>query len=146
MDSFGLYIHIPFCRSRCIYCGFKTYTGLDSCFQSYVEALQLEIGREAQVQEWPPVTSVFFGGGNPALVGAESLTTLLDDCRRNFNFTPQAEISFELNPEDARLEFLCSAREAGFNRLSIGWQTLSDKGLVFLGRQIVCPSLRCLAW
>ncbi len=135
MNSFSLYIHIPFCRSRCIYCGFKTYTGLDSCFQSYIEALQSEISREAGGREWPPVTSVYFGGGNPALVGAESLASLLDACRRNFNIAPQAEISFELNPEDAQLEFLDSTREAGFNRLSIGWQTLSDKGLVFLGRR-----------
>ena len=135
MDSFGLYIHIPFCRSRCIYCGFKTYVGIGNCLQSYIEVLELEISRVARAREWSPVTSVYFGGGNPALVGPVALSKLLDATRRNFNFTPEAEISFELNPEDAKLKFLKSAREAGFNRLSIGWQTLSDKGLAFLSRR-----------
>ena len=135
MEPLGLYIHIPFCRSQCVYCGFKTYTDLGSCYQSYIEALESEIARVAIAREWPPVTSVYFGGGNPALLGAEALAELLNAIRRNFDLARQAEISFELNPEDAHMEFLESAKEAGFNRLSIGWQTLSDKGLVFLGRR-----------
>lgn len=102
---------------------------------SYVEALLAEIEDQSSNQDWPVVSSVFFGGGNPAILGGNHLSSLLGTLRKSFRFSPTAEITTELNPEDAKPELLKSLKRAGFNRLSLGWQSLNSDRLVSLKRR-----------
>ena len=132
---FGLYLHIPFCRSRCTYCGFNSYAGLEERYTSYFEALLTEIEYQSSTEDWPVVSSVFFGGGNPAILGGKRLSLLLGALRKNFRLSPTAEVTTELNPEDATPELLKSLKSAGFNRLSLGWQSLNSDRLVSLKRR-----------
>ena len=130
--GFGVYIHIPFCRHRCHYCDFNTYEGQDDQHAAYVDALVAEIMR------WPgesrPATSVFFGGGTPTLLSPEQLGRVLDAVRVRVRLAPDAEVTIEANPETVDVASLIALRESGFNRISIGVQSLVPKVLLGLGR------------
>ena len=130
--GFGVYIHIPFCKHRCHYCDFNTYEGKDHLHDAYAGALIAEIMR------WPgdsrPATSVFFGGGTPTLLSVDQLGGILEAVRVRVRLAPDAEITIEANPETVDAPFLRELREAGFNRISIGVQSLVPKVLLGLGR------------
>ncbi len=130
----GLYIHSPFCRSKCVYCDFNSHAGLDELFDAHTEVLLEQIERDVRTapDEW--IETVFFGGGNPALLGPR-LLEILEQCRRHRRIVDLAEVSIEMNPEDASLGTLRELRDGGFNRLSLGWQTLDDARLRILGRR-----------
>ena len=133
--GFGLYIHAPFCRQKCSYCDFNSYPGLESLIVDYAEAVGEQIKQAGADRTRPEVKTIFFGGGNPALLGIDGISTLLEACRRGFKIVDGAEISIEMNPEDARSGFLGAIRDVGFNRLSLGWQSLDDGRLALLGRR-----------
>lgn len=135
MTDFGIYIHSPFCRSKCIYCDFNSYAGREKLAESYVESLLGQIDDVANSADWPTVTSVYFGGGNPALLGPAAIGRLLSALRKNFVLAGDAEISAELNPEDAGIHLLEEWRDAGMDRISLGWQSLDDDCLKLLGRR-----------
>ncbi|HEY1732924.1 MAG TPA: radical SAM protein, partial [Acidimicrobiales bacterium] len=97
MTQFGVYIHVPFCRHRCDYCAFATYTDRDHHITRYVDACVTELRTAAAAGELPPATSVFFGGGTPSRLPADELCRILDDVPR----APGAEVTVECNPEDA---------------------------------------------
>ncbi|HYI46159.1 MAG TPA: radical SAM family heme chaperone HemW [Actinomycetota bacterium] len=130
--AFGVYVHIPFCAHRCHYCDFNTYEGQESVMPAYVDALAAEIAR------WPKdgriATSVFFGGGTPTLLEPSDLGRLLETIRSHIGVAPDAEITVEANPESVDEPRFTALLEAGFNRVSIGVQSLTPKVLLGLGR------------
>ncbi|WP_205873778.1 radical SAM family heme chaperone HemW [Mycobacterium camsae] len=134
---FGLYVHVPFCITRCGYCDFNTYTpaelgGVNP--DAWLAALRTELERAAARLGGPVVDTVFVGGGTPSLLGGARLTTLLDTVRDHFTLAPGAEITTEANPESTWPEFFEEIREAGYNRVSLGMQSVVPRLLGVLDR------------
>jgi len=134
-DGISLYIHIPFCKSKCPYCDFNTYQGIEALMGSYLEALALEIGLWGRTLGHPRVNTIFFGGGTPSYLTIEHLAQVFHAARNAFNVSPDAEITLEANPDDLNLEKLKGMLGLGANRLSIGVQSLDDSLLSLLGRR-----------
>jgi putative oxygen-independent coproporphyrinogen III oxidase len=130
--GFGVYVHIPFCLHRCHYCDFNTYEGQDDLHESYVDALIRTI--ETQAGTFPRATSVFFGGGTPTLLPPRQLGRVLDAVRGLCGIRSDAEVTVEANPETVDEQVFAGLLEAGFNRVSIGVQSLVPKVLLGLGR------------
>lgn len=128
----GIYIHIPFCDGKCPYCDFYSLQGDDDLLERYTRALCERIAR------WPgerlPAETVYFGGGTPNLLGSHRLARVLEAVARRFALSEQAEITLEANPTHVDREFFRQAREAGFNRLSLGLQSANEEELRLLGR------------
>jgi oxygen-independent coproporphyrinogen III oxidase len=130
----GVYVHIPFCTHICPYCDFNTYTGQADLIPRYVEAICVDIEREAQRIGRRSVTSIFFGGGTPSLLSPEHIHRIVSTLRNRFEILADAEISLEANPNGLTRSYLAALRAAGVNRLSIGLQTTDRRGLRRLGR------------
>jgi len=128
---FGVYVHVPFCRQRCDYCAFATYTDRDHLMERYADACVTELQRWEQMGGLPPATSVFFGGGTPSRLAPETLCRILDAIPRTSN----AEVTVECNPEDADREHLGAYRERGVTRMSFGLQSTHAHVLEGLGRR-----------
>ncbi|MDE2321998.1 MAG: radical SAM family heme chaperone HemW [candidate division NC10 bacterium] len=135
-SGLGLYIHIPFCLSRCHYCDFNSYRFDSVQVEQYLEALAQEITRRASSDaiRHRRVCSVFFGGGTPSILQASQLIGILDRCRAAFTFEADAEVSLEANPGTVGLPKLRALREGGVTRLSMGVQAVQDRLLQRLGR------------
>ena len=125
-ESFGVYIHIPFCRHRCDYCAFATWTDRDHVIDDYLDALRRDIARASLA----PVTSVFIGGGTPTRVPAADLASVLSV----IPLAPGAEVTVECNPDDVGVEMMQTYAAAGVNRVSIGVQSMVPSVLASLGR------------
>ncbi len=134
-STIGIYLHVPFCAHICPYCDFNTFAGQDALIPRYVEALRKEIASNAEVAANRSVSSIFFGGGTPSLLTANQIRLLLDECRETFAFAADPEITLEANPNSVDQTYFEDLRVAGINRLSLGVQTTSRKGLRVLGRQ-----------
>ena len=133
--TLGIYIHIPFCVSRCAYCDFCSTTGAARRMPKYQEALLTHI-RESAPQLAPYVIdTVYFGGGTPSYYGARRITELLDALKTYGQVLKSAEITVECNPDTVRLSELRALRKAGVNRLSIGMQSANDDILRLIGRR-----------
>ena len=131
----GLYIHIPFCRCKCAYCDFYSLPGQDSRMDAYLDALTGHLKEVAPRTSAHEVDTIYFGGGTPSIFGAERLKKLLKTIRKEFRVSKHAEITLEANPESAReVKELKSLRHAGFNRISLGVQSMDDEMLRRLGR------------
>lgn len=128
----GLYIHSPFCRRKCVYCDFNSYAGIEELIDPYVEALVLEIKSCNERQRH--ADSVYFGGGNPALLGTANLKLIMESIGERFTLDKKAEVTIEANPEGLYFKELTSWRRIGFNRLSLGSQSFDDDKLKMLGR------------
>lgn len=130
----GIYVHIPFCISKCIYCGFYSKAGAPDAEEenTYVNLLVQEIENAARADR--EVDSIFFGGGTPSILKAESLIEILSTIRRCFDVSADCEITLEANPGTLNKGYLSKLYEAGFNRLSMGCQSFSDVVLKTLGR------------
>ena len=133
-DSIGIYIHIPFCRSKCYYCDFNSYAGREHLAGSYFDALYREIILRSRYTGNRRVSSIFIGGGTPSLVDPGYITKLIDICREHFHVDDDAEISMESNPGTLTYDKLRAYRDAGVNRLSIGLQAWQDSILKSIGR------------
>lgn len=129
--GFGVYVHVPFCLHRCHYCDFNTYEGLDELRAPYVDAVVAEISRADAPR---PATSVFFGGGTPTLLAPHLLGRILDAIEASFGIDADAEVTVEANPETVDEPYLRELLAVGFNRLSIGIQSLAPRVLQRLGR------------
>ena len=129
--SLGIYLHIPFCKQKCLYCDFNSYAGKEAAMDEYCNALGREISVCANEQ---PVNTIYFGGGTPTFLGASRLTELLGLVKKSFALTEDCEITTECNPGTISREELFVLRQAGFNRLSIGLQSTEDEVLKKLGR------------
>jgi oxygen-independent coproporphyrinogen-3 oxidase len=127
--EFGVYIHVPFCRHRCDYCAFATWTDRDHVIDDYLAALRHDIGRAA-AGGMPAATSVFVGGGTPTRVPAEGLASVL----ATVPLLEGAEVTVECNPDDVTVEMMSVYREAGVTRVSIGVQSMVQHVLGILGR------------
>ena len=138
MTPISIYLHIPFCRHRCSYCDFNTYTSLGDLQTEYVAALLQEIrqvaGMAHQVQQLRPAETLFFGGGTPSLLAAEQVRSLIDGVEAAFGFVPGREVTLEANPETVAGDYLAAIRQAGVNRLSFGMQSADAAELTLLGR------------
>jgi putative oxygen-independent coproporphyrinogen III oxidase len=131
VTQLGVYVHVPFCRHRCDYCAFATYTDRDGLMERYVAACVAELQRHVRAGELSEATSVFVGGGTPSRLPAAWLCRILDAVPR----APGAEVTVECNPEDASLERLTAYREAGVTRMSFGVQSTASHVLAALGRR-----------
>lgn len=130
--AFGLYVHLPFCSSRCPYCGFAVVTGLDHLQERYTAAIAAEIHRRFAGEG--PFSTVFFGGGTPGRMPPELIGRILDAARDSYGLADDAEITIEANPASADVAAFAGLRRAGCNRLSLGLQSLADTTLKLLGR------------
>ncbi len=138
--GFGLYIHVPFCATRCGYCDFNTYTATElgggASAAAYAATALREVALAAKVlgDRVPPVQTVFFGGGTPTLLPAADLVGLLQGVRRHFQVAPDAEVSTEANPESLDDGYLDLLMAGGFTRLSLGMQSARPHVLAVLER------------
>lgn len=132
----GMYIHIPFCKSKCEYCDFYSVGGCieESVTDRYLQALADHMKETGKLAPGYVVDTVYFGGGTPSYFGAENLERILDEVHRNFRLSVDAEITLEANPESLSTQMLHKLIRAGFNRLSIGVQSDDDEMLNKLGR------------
>ncbi len=127
----GIYIHIPFCVRKCLYCDF--YSVADSALHApFVSALLKEIEGAAAFPDAPD--TLYFGGGTPSLLDPKAISTILDAARRRFRLPDDTEVTLEVNPGSVTRDALLAYRNAGVNRLNIGVQSFDDRILTFLGR------------
>jgi len=131
----ALYVHVPFCTTRCPYCDFNTHAGVDALIPRYVEALHAEIAAWGTLLDRPPARTVFFGGGTPSCLPPSDIANLCAAAREAFAVRDDAETSLEANPGDCDPGRLASYLDAGINRLSIGAQSFDDALLETLGRR-----------
>ena len=131
----ALYIHVPFCKTKCPYCDFNTYQGIERLMDPYIGALTQEITQWGQLLERPTVNSVFFGGGTPSYLNEGYIGRILESAGSSFQIGAAAEITIEANPGDLDFEACRRLVDAGVNRLSIGVQSLDNGLLSILGRR-----------
>jgi len=130
----GLYIHVPFCKSKCVYCGFYS-TVNQKDIDKYLNALSEEMALRSPAATDVSFRTVYFGGGTPTLLQPAQLQRILEDLHTYFHIETDAEITIEANPEQLTSDYCNSIKTLGFNRLSIGIQSFQDDILCFLGRK-----------
>jgi putative oxygen-independent coproporphyrinogen III oxidase len=134
MSPAGIYIHIPFCRSRCSYCDFATGPYQSELADRYVASLTREISTTQVVDRSLSVDTIYFGGGTPSLLSAKQLDRIFGSLGSSFTISSKAEITMEMNPGTLTLQGLREFRSLGVNRASFGAQTFDDSELARLGR------------
>ena len=137
LRDMGLYVHIPFCKQKCMYCDFPAYQNLQDYYETYVYALVQEI--DLWVFEHPESTSkaidtIYFGGGTPTELSIQQLQMILDKIKNTFTITDDCHMTIESNPGEVNLHYLTKLVKLGFNRISFGVQTFDDKVLTMLHR------------
>jgi len=130
----GIYIHIPFCRSRCSYCDFATGLYESALAERYVASVVSEISAWREVIQPETVDTIYFGGGTPSLLSPAQLEALLNAVRKCFSVSLNAEVTMEMNPGTVTEGSLAAFRELGISRASFGAQTFDDRELARLGR------------
>lgn len=130
----GLYIHIPFCKSKCAYCDFASFAGAEDKMVPYARALQQEIRQKAAQYPDALISTLFIGGGTPSLFPAALMDQVLQSVHEHFTFVPGAECTCECNPGTVTEEFLAVLKKHGINRLSFGAQASQEPLLQLLGR------------
>jgi putative oxygen-independent coproporphyrinogen III oxidase len=138
--AFGIYVHVPFCASRCGYCDFNTYTaselaGSGASPDGWLAAVRQELALAVSTVGARQVDTVFVGGGTPSLLGAARLGEVLGAVRDTFGLAPGAEVTTESNPESTSAEFFAGLVEAGFTRVSLGMQSAAPHVLAVLDRR-----------
>lgn len=132
--NLSLYLHIPFCRHRCAYCDFNTYTSLGELQDAYAAALGAEVAQMGQHGE-RPVHTIFLGGGTPSLMSPAQLTVIMAKVQRHFALQPDAEITMEANPGTVDEAYLTAVKNLGINRISFGVQSAIPSELALLERE-----------
>ncbi len=131
-NNISLYVHIPFCVKKCDYCAFYSLSGAkDETKEKYFQGLIKQID---VFETGYPVSTIYFGGGTPPVLGVERLCLILERIKGKFNISKDCEITVEVNPKTVDIDDLIRLRKAGFNRLSIGIQSADDKILGSIGR------------
>ncbi len=131
----GLYVHVPFCKTKCPYCDFNTYQGIESQMGGYLDAATAELRLWGQSLGHPPVRTVFFGGGTPSYLPEGDVAEILDAAANSFAIDAGAEITIEANPGDLNADACRGLLRQGVNRLSVGVQSLDNGLLQLLGRR-----------
>lgn len=139
MEKLALYIHWPFCLAKCPYCDFNSHVRDRIDQRRFAAALRTELAWEAARLGPRPLASIFFGGGTPSLMDAQTVADLIADARRLFVPAPDLEITLEANPTSVEAARLAAFRDAGVNRVSMGIQSLREDALRGLGRQHSAP-------
>lgn len=134
-EQFGIYVHWPFCASKCPYCDFNSHVAERIDHEAWRAAYKNEIAYYADLSKGRTVTSVFFGGGTPSLMEPATATLIIDEIQRHWRISNDCEITLEANPTSVEIDKFRSFREAGINRVSIGVQSLLERDLDFLGRK-----------
>jgi oxygen-independent coproporphyrinogen-3 oxidase len=142
MRPAGIYIHIPFCRTRCSYCDFATGAYEGALAERYIRALSSEIKAFGATQDSRDVDTIYFGGGTPSLLTPAQVAHILEAVRATFRVTPDAEVTMEMNPGTLTLQSLREFRQLGVNRASFGAQTFDDSELKRLGRTHTAADVR----
>jgi len=130
----GIYIHIPFCRSRCSYCDFATGLYESALAERYVAGVVSEIASWREADQPESVDTIYFGGGTPSLLSPAQLKALMNAVQKHFEVSANAEVTMEMNPGTVTLETLKAFKDLGINRASFGAQTFDDRELARLGR------------
>jgi len=134
MKKAGLYIHIPFCKVKCVYCDFYSITKREKQIPLFTECLLKEIDLYKEYSEKWSFDTIFFGGGTPSILPAKYLEQILQKLHDTFDTSKVTEISLEANPGEAPFEHLKDIKSLGVNRISMGFQSFDDKILKLLGR------------
>lgn len=132
--SFGVYIHYPFCVSKCPYCDFNSHVSDTVNQAEWAEAYEREIAFTAEKTKDKIVSTIFFGGGTPSLMKPETVSSIIQSVKKHWRISNDIEITLEANPTSTEAEKFIGFKEAGVNRLSLGIQSLRDQDLKFLGR------------
>lgn len=137
LGDMGLYVHIPFCKQKCMYCDFPAYQNLQDYYETYVYALVQEM--DLWVSEHPeskskPIDTIYFGGGTPTELSIQQLQMIVDKIKSTFTITDDCHMTIESNPGEVDLKYLTKLVKLGFNRISFGVQTFDDKALTMLHR------------
>ena len=134
MTPLSIYIHIPFCRAKCIYCDFLSFCDKNALMQPYIDALCTDIAAAAPDFANYEVVSVFFGGGTPTVLAAEQLGRIFGIVARNYCLASDVSVTTEANPETVDFPYLVQLHKTGFNRISFGVQSFDAKSLETIGR------------
>ena len=141
----ALYVHWPFCVSKCPYCDFNSHVRESVAQQAWRDALLADLAHEAAALPGRTLGSIFFGGGTPSLMPPSTVAAILDAAQTHWTTTPDIEITLEANPSSVEAARFADLAAAGINRVSLGLQSLDDGALAFLGRaHSVAESLRAL--
>ena len=137
LRDMGLYVHIPFCKQKCMYCDFPAYQNLQDYYETYIYALVQEI--DLWISEHPeskerPIDTIYFGGGTPTELSIQQIKMILDKIKSTFTITDDCHMTIESNPGEVDLRYLTKLVQLGFNRISFGVQTFDDKALTMLHR------------
>ena len=133
-DALALYVHWPFCVSKCPYCDFNSHVRESVDQARWRAALLIDLAHEADAGPKRPLTSIFFGGGTPSLMPPETVAAIIEAAERHWGFAPDIEITLEANPSSVEAARFAGLAAAGVNRVSLGLQALDDEALRFLGR------------
>ncbi len=143
----NIYIHVPFCMSKCKYCAFFSHACTNIDWDTYTDKIRKEICCWGQKLGKIDINSVFFGGGTPSLMPVHTFDTIIKTIKDNFNLIKNAEITLESNPKTLNKDKLQDFYKSGTNRLSVGVQSLDDEKLKFLGRKHNAnDALQLLEW
>ena len=134
MSRFGLYLHVPFCRSKCVYCDFPSYPHMEKWHDAVIRRMIGEFRQQAVILGHRPPTTVYVGGGTPSILAPERIERLMTAAREAFPWNDGAEVSVEMNPGTVTGSFVSAALRCGVNRVSLGAQSASDRLLTTLGR------------
>ena len=137
LGDMGLYVHIPFCKQKCMYCDFPAYQNLQDYYETYVYALVQEM--DLWISEHPEskersIDTIYFGGGTPTELSIQQLQMIVDKIKSTFTITDDCHMTIESNPGEVDLQYLTKLVKLGFNRISFGVQTFDDKALTMLHR------------
>jgi len=135
MKELGIYIHIPFCKSKCHYCDFISFSNKDKLVERYINAVNSEIIQSSKkLDKEYEVTTIYIGGGTPSFIDDKNIENLLNNVFENYNVSKNAEITIEINPGTVTCEKLNKYKQIGINRISIGLQSTNNKLLKQIGR------------
>ncbi len=137
-EPLALYIHWPFCVSKCPYCDFNSHVRAEIDQQQWREALLADLAHEARLLQDRTLTSIFFGGGTPSLMEPATVAALIAAARGHWSAADEIEITLEANPNSVEAERFADLAAAGINRISLGLQSFDDAALAFLGRAHSC--------
>lgn len=131
----GLYIHIPFCESKCIYCDFYSMANNNHLIDKYINTLLVEAVLRKNELNSETLTTVYLGGGTPSLLSITQLSKLVNGLKKVFDFSDVEEFTIEVNPDDVTADYIHQAKSHGINRVSMGVQSFSDEDLRFINRR-----------
>ena len=126
MERFGIYIHIPFCKKKCKYCDFISFSCDEDIQEKYLKSLIEEI-KNREISKKREVTTIYIGGGTPSLVNPKYIGKILKEIKKKFELSKDVEITIEINPGTVSKEKILEYKDIGINRISIGLQSTNDR-------------------